>query len=82
MNKLYTQSEVERAIIEFIKNEYTLSHPNLDKVISTLTPIELPSDDVIKHLSNHPEQLDLKYIEGFCDGADWLMDKLKGGNNE
>lgn len=78
MSKLYTQSEVERAIIEFIKNEYTLSHPNLDKVIATLTPIQLPSDEQIgqefKHSSDNWEVRQALEI-----GAKWMRDKIKQG---
>ena len=85
MNKLYTQSEVEKAIIEFVKNEYTLSHPNLDKVIAILTPIELPSDEEIENNAYNDRRVDNWEHEqqiGFERGAKWMRDKIKGGNNE
>ena len=80
MSKLYTQREVEKAIIEFVKNDYKLSHPNLDKVIASLTPIELPSDEEIakgaEWLDNPLERI------GFKEGAKWMRDKIKGGGDE
>lgn len=86
MNKLYTQSEVERAIIEFIKNEYTLSHPNLDKVISTLTPIQLPTDEEIEKIAKQKHiglSRDVANYRGcFVQGAEWMRDKIKGGSHE
>lgn len=80
MSKLYTQREVEKAIIEFVKNDYKLSHPNLDKVIASLTPIELPTDEEIakgaEWLDNPLERI------GFKEGAKWMRDKIKGGGDE
>lgn len=73
MSKLYTQSEVERAIIEFIKNEYTLSHPNLDKVIAILTPIQLPTDEEIEET--------FTFFPQMIEGAKWMRDKIKGGQD-
>lgn len=81
MNKLYTQSEVERAIIEFIKNEYKLSHPNLDKVIASLNPVELPSDEEIIAEVREMEFSKVGYKGGVIEGMMWMRDKIKGGNN-
>ena len=91
--KLYTESEVRKAI-ELARD----THPegrgymqreeydySMDEVFDLLTPIEIPSDEGIKKIM---ELDDMEFDEfdpyhvSHLDGAKWMRDKIKGGNND
>lgn len=74
MSKLYTEEQVRKAIDFFIADEL-----KKDKILKTLTPIELPTDEEIE--KNSFDRLTLAtQISGFQLGAQWMRDKIKGGN--
>jgi hypothetical protein len=68
--KLYTEEEIRKFFTE--KYDEGLS---IDELIEILTPIEIPSD----------EEVGKKAFDDFCDGqfidgAEWMRDKIQGGN--
>ena len=85
-NKLYNENQVEEMLIkarfhnmddsEMFTNEY---------LISQHTPIELPTDEEIDKTA---VEFAKKYrattyeISAFIIGAKYIIDKIKGGNNE
>ena len=72
--KLYTEEEIKRGLDNPVSFDMTT-----DEFISSLSPIELPSDDEIKDAS-------IKYYVNksacfyFEIGAKWMRDKIKLGN--
>jgi hypothetical protein len=73
--KLYTEEQViqmiEKSRETFLTAEF---------LILTTPPIELPTEEEIDDEATH-------YIENgssnsFRSGAEWMRDKIKGGNNE
>ena len=66
---------------EQVLNALRLAHSHikpLQYVVDTLTPIELPSDEVIgKAIFPYMDSL---AKAGFIDGAKWMRDKIEGGN--
>ena len=91
MSKLYTEEELRN----FLNNVFVMESW-IDVAINSLTPIELPSDQecieegLYGYASKfgedcNPEGYTDKQIDkfhGFVDGAKWVRDKIKGGNNE
>jgi hypothetical protein len=82
--KLYTEEQVRKAIDFFISDE-----TKKDKVIETLTPIELPSDEEIKSYSDrysiiHEDVSDKlgKYLVYaiHIDGAKWMKQHILNQN--
>ena len=78
MSKLYTEEEVRKLL-----NEILMLSSSVDDAINSLTPLELPTDDEILYESQgvFVNRIDM-YEEGFVDGAKWMRDKIKGGDNE
>lgn len=81
--KLYTEEEVRKAIElsrdthpegrgYMQRDEYDYS---MDEVFELLTPIELPSDEEIQQ-----ESLKSDFEYTFRNGANWMRDKIQGGN--
>jgi hypothetical protein len=80
--KLYTEEQVRNAL-------WSIEHPfsngkNVDEIINSLTPIELPTDEEIKNWAKKQSGLDPTGAEeyGRIRGAKWIRDKIQGGNNE
>ena len=75
-SKLYTEEQLRDAIAFG-----NISRPNIsnDDWIERQTPIELPTDDEIYELAK--KILSVDYLS-FTEGAKWMRDKIKGGNNE
>ena len=69
--KLYTHEE----IVNFLKKEFA-DEINAETFMENLTPIELPSDEEIQQ-----ESLKSDFEYTFRNGAKWMRDKIKGGNN-
>ena len=65
--KLYTEEQVRKAIDFFLSDE-----TKKDKIIETLTPIELPSDKEIEKYDNHSANYD-----DFQLGAKWMKEQIK-----
>ena len=76
--KLYTEEQVIHAI-KMARSSYNIfTTPfiyNKDEVLQELTPIELPSDDYIEDYAN-----DNTESISFVNGAQWMRDKIQGGN--
>jgi len=78
MSKLYTEEQLHKLIIKYRQQltEFNFNKPTVQNLIDELTPIELPTD----------EEIDDKASEWgwrmFADGAKWMRDKIKGGDNE
>ena len=69
--KLYTEEQLDRAMDLAKKNV------SKNRIIESLTPIELPSDEEID------DELQLcrsDYQNGCNYGAKWMRDKIQGGN--
>ena len=72
--KLYTEEQVRKAIDFFLSDE-----TKKDKIIETLTLIELPSDEEIKDKSfNKFTQSNARTC--FEEGAKWVREKILNQN--
>jgi hypothetical protein len=80
MSKLYTEEQLHKLIVKYRQNltEFSFNKPSLQNLIDELTPIELPSDEEIERQS----KLWGLASKFFYDGAKWMRDKIKGGDNE
>jgi hypothetical protein len=83
--KLYTEEQLKEAfncgrLYQGIKGDTNIYH-----FIDKLTPIELPSDEEIRKIM---ELDDMEFDEfdpyhlAHLEGAQWMRDKIQGGNNE
>ena len=68
--KLYTEEQVKKAIDFFLSDE-----TKKDKIIETLTPIELPSDEEIDELLERKSSVNLL---GFITGVKWMKEQILG----
>ena len=89
-NKLYTEYQI-RKVIELSRTTfYNNSIMSEEGIMSSLDPIELPSDEEIEqYLKSFPYTKHLddgQYNDGVICGAElgirWIIDKIQGGNNE
>jgi hypothetical protein len=71
--KLYTEEQVKKAIDFFLSDE-----TQKDKILETLTPIELPSDDDIKHCIGSVNYTE--YDNGFIQGIKWMKEQILNQN--
>lgn len=67
--KLYTEQQVME-MLRIAKNTYE----TIDNIINGFSEIELPTDEEIDNRSHSEEQ-----EWGFRYGAQWMRDKIKGG---
>jgi len=74
MGKLYSEKQL-RELGKWVRGK------NVDEFIASLTPIQLPTDDEIKEQVDSYHGLE-SYKITFVQGAKWMRDKIKGGNNE
>ena len=70
--KLYTEEQVRKAIDFFLSDE-----TKKDKIIETLTPIELPSDEEIDELLERKSSVNLL---GFITGVKWMKEQILNQN--
>ena len=75
--KLYTEDDLKEAfnfgrLYQGIKGDTNIYH-----LIDKLTPIELPSNEEIQK-----ESLKSDFEYTFRNGANYVLNKIKGGNNE
>jgi hypothetical protein len=76
MSKLYTEEQLK----EFFKEHYFL----MEEDLKNLTPIQLPTDEDI-HRNRPYESISewgMGFYSGWKEGAKWMRDKIKGGDNE
>lgn len=77
--KLYTDEQVIEAIIRAkVSNEY--AEEIVKNILSDLTPIELPSEEVIRGQLECTESED--YIAGKCTGMFFVINHIKQQNND
>ena len=71
--KLYTEEQINWAM-----RLATLTDDTYNQVLEQLTPIELPSDEVIdERFDTSSNRLDSQmYESGFRDGAKWLKEQI------
>lgn len=86
--KLYTEEQVHKIIklAEFGR------HITYGELLDEFTPIELPSDEEIGEVARDKINLSNDCFgqydftsgkqDGFMEGAEWMRDKIQGGNNE
>ena len=77
--KLYTEEQVRKAI-EFADEYNYLLKSEKNDIISSLTPIELPSDEELKKQFDVDEfdPYDLAYL----GGAIWMRNKIQGNDKQ
>jgi hypothetical protein len=75
--KLYTEEQVERAI------DLAKRNVSKNRIVESLTPIELPSDEEIENSSWEKvdgNEYDILPAYEFQRGAKYVIDKIQGGN--
>lgn len=78
MKNLYTKKQIIDMLNEHAEfNDY---YPNVSSILENYTPIQLPSDEEIKEEAKK-EILYALEAKGFHDGAKWMRDKIKGGQD-
>jgi hypothetical protein len=85
MSKLYTEEQVTNLTqAAFIAGQN--HNPFIFQIeLNKLTPIELPSDEDVEvyvKSTGYYGHCTPEYHEGIEQGAKWMRDKIKGGNNE
>lgn len=84
MSKLYTEEQVRIMLgkARLLNMDDTEMFTD-DYLIEQQTPIQLPTDDEILYKSQgvFVHTVDM-YEEGFIDGAEWVVNKIKGGQGE
>ena len=82
--KLYTEEQVKEAYLEGWNDGKHDNIGYIDRVIESLTPIELPSDEEIEEASPRLVQGVNDYYVGhkggFIDGADWMKEQILNQN--
>lgn len=73
--KVYTEKQVIEMIEKSRKTGLTAEY-----LILTTSPIELPSDDEIWDKADEEDEIGKHYA--FIRGAEWMRNKIQGGNNE
>jgi hypothetical protein len=75
MSKLYTEEQVIQMIEKSRETGLTAEY-----LILTTPSIQLPTDEEIWDESNKEGNLGSNFA--FARGAEWMRDKIKGGDNE
>jgi hypothetical protein len=74
--KIYTEEQMHSVILLALgRHGIYIPNKHYQDLIDLLTPIELPSDEEIDDRSYSDEQ-----EKGFRNGANWMRDKIQGGN--
>ena len=74
--KLYTEEQVVNALNKVFIESITFEDVN--EVMNSITPIELPSDEEIEKQAEHEDTYSKKCA--FTRGAKWMLRKTFGGN--
>ena len=77
MSKLYTQEQVKQ-MIDMAHNGYDGYYD----IMSPFAPIYLPDTDELKEISKHEILYNDAKRSWWLEGAKWMRDKIKGGDNE
>lgn len=93
MSKLYTEEQLREALKFARYSTGNLVRTN-DQIVESLTPIQLPTDEEIYELAKEQypismEKFGNEMMDGnihfrsiFIQGAEWMRDKIKGGQGE
>lgn len=82
MSKLYTEDQVRIMLSKARLQDYNDEDLyTADYLIEEQTPIQLPTDEEIDDAALETFLNDSKRF-GFIEGAKWMRDKIKGGENE
>ena len=77
--KLYTEEQLSKAYLEGWNDGQNDNIGFIDRVINSLTPIELPSDeDISIQASNRHYGTNFKYV--FASGAKWMKEQILNQN--
>jgi hypothetical protein len=76
--KLYTEEQVKEAYLEGWNDGQNDNIGYIDRVINSLTPIELPSDEQIKERAE--EGADITGAESYERGAKWMKEQILNQN--
>jgi hypothetical protein len=84
--KLYTEEQLlntAEAIRDYLKNYPEKFHESMiNKHLTALIPIELPSDEEIREVIN-PFQNEMDDFDlGFRNGVQWLREKIQGNDKQ
>ena len=76
--KLYTEEQ----LIEAYNKGRTdwINEIENDNILSSLTPIELPSDEYIDEVFQPMTELHQYYKDGFINGAKWMREQILNQN--
>ena len=72
--KLYTEEQVKN----FLKERTFMTEDAIDKLCAPLIPIELPSDEDIKHCIGSVNYTE--YDNGFIQGIKWIKEQILNQN--
>ncbi len=80
--KLYTEEQVKKAIAYARSvNTTTYENPTIERVLRSLTPIELPSDDEIARVGlDFSVGYNVEYWNGFKHCGEWMKQQILNQN--
>jgi len=83
MSKIYTEEQIKGYLAWHSKQGY-VSHKkeDMDEYVSSLIPIELPTDEeIIIKAKSEPNNINISKEEriGYFAGAKWMRNKVIGG---
>lgn len=82
MSKLYTEDQVRIMLSKARLQDYNDEDLyTADYLIEEQTPIELPTDEEIWNEYNSKGESYIANNFAFARGAEWMRNKIKGGNN-
>ena len=76
-SKIYTEEQVKQ-MIDMAHNGYDGYYD----IMSPFAPIYLPDTDELKEISKHEILYNDTKRSWWLEGAEWMRDIIKGGNNE
>lgn len=76
--KLYTEEQLIKAMRFCHMHE---EEETLEEFFDLLTPIELPSDEIVEQEADISSNLE-DYSKGFAMGAHWILDMIKQQDND
>ena len=78
--KLYTEEQVKEVYLEGWNDGQNDNIGYIDRVIESLTPIELPSDEEIEKKVDSAWIIDELYRKVFISGAKWVREQILNQN--
>ena len=78
--KLYTEEQVKEVYLEGWNDGQHDNIGYIDRVVYSLTPIELPSDEEIEELMNKNGYYEEDYDNIWREGAKWMKEQILNQN--